>query len=286
MAKKWKRHDLVFFALGGLTTVALLASASLLALEVGAVTALYAAVLYGLRGRTGVRFEQAALLLAYAYSLWFYLGVARIVPALGLATLDSTLLRLDEWLLGVTPSVWMQGSPAWLDDGMSVAYFAYLPYLHVVALLELFASPKRADALASRLFPAFALGYAGYLLVPAVGPLVAFPELYASPLSGGWITTANHAFMEAGSPGFDVFPSLHILITLVVWSHDWSHARWRAWLMLPVVLLLAVSTLHLRYHYAVDLLAAVFVFGVVVALTRPEGGAQDGDRPSDDSRDR
>lgn len=266
MAERFARHDRFFFALGTLTTVALVGRGSVVALEVGTVTALYAAVLYALRTRHTQRSEQAALLLAYGYSLWFYLAVGRLVTALGRSTFDSTLLAADQALFGATPSVWMQGSPAWVTDGMSVAYFAYLPYLHGIGLLELFAGPVRARALASRLFPAFALGYVGYLLVPAIGPRYAFPELYDAPLQGGWITSWNEAFMESGSPGFDVFPSLHILITLVVWSHDWTHARWRAWLLLPVVLLLAASTLHLRYHYAVDLLAAVVGFGVVLGV--------------------
>ena len=271
MAECSRPHDRVFFALGTLTALALAGNGSLLAIEVGAITSAYAALLYALRARPTERSEQAALLLAYGYSLWFYLAVGRLVPALGRTACDTSLLAMDEALFGATPSVWMQASPAWLTDLMSLAYFSYLPYLHGVGLLELFAGPVRSGALASRLFPAFALGYAGYLLVPARGPGTAFPALYTAPVEGGWITSANQVFMEAGSPGFDVFPSLHVLITLVVWTHDWTHARWRAWLLLPVVLALAVSTLHLRYHYAVDLLAALAVFAVVGIRTRDAG---------------
>jgi membrane-associated phospholipid phosphatase len=51
------------------------------------------------------------------------------------------------------------------------------------------------------------------------------------------------------------FPSLHAAVSLVVLVCAWRHLRVWFWTLLPFVLGLWASTLYLRHHYAVDLLA-------------------------------
>ena len=64
---------------------------------------------------------------------------------------------------------------------------------------------------------------------------------------------------------YDAFPSLHVLMTLVLLGVDWHHWRWRFWIMLPFTLLMVAATLALRLHYAVDLVAGS-VLGFLVIL--------------------
>jgi membrane-associated phospholipid phosphatase len=51
------------------------------------------------------------------------------------------------------------------------------------------------------------------------------------------------------------FPSLHAAVSLVALLYAWRHLRWWFWVLLPFVAGLWVSTIYLRHHYAVDLLA-------------------------------
>jgi hypothetical protein len=57
-------------------------------------------------------------------------------------------------------------------------------------------------------------------LLPAVGPGRAFAELFAMPLRGGVLTDSNATLVAWGSSRYDVFPNLHVLITLILLDHD------------------------------------------------------------------
>src|SRR5690606_9915198 len=55
----------------------------------------------------------------------------------------------------------------------------------------------------------------------------------------------------------DCFPSGHTGIALLVLGYSWREARRFFWIALPVLICLILGTLAGRFHYGVDLLAAV-----------------------------
>jgi membrane-associated phospholipid phosphatase len=59
----------------------------------------------------------------------------------------------------------------------------------------------------------------------------------------------------------DAFPSVQLAASLYLLLFDWQHWRRRFWWVLTPCLMLWLSTMYLRFHYFVDLLA-----GMVVAL--------------------
>lgn len=201
---------------------------------------------------------------AYPVALGLYSSFAIVTPALGFPLQDAGLLALDEALFGQTPALltqpWVR---PWLTEVLSACYFSYHLYLHGLLVVETLKPLPRAHALHEVLFTAFAVGYAGYLFVPAMGPLSILGSAFTVPLQGGVLTALNDAVVARGGAGYDAFPSLHVLMTCVLLAHDARHARWRFMLMLPVCLGLFVSTVYLRYHYVVDLIAGFGVFLLV-----------------------
>lgn len=214
---------------------------------------------------------RARIFWLYAFTLAFYTAVEWIVPALGRAPVDGALLAADRALFGETPAARFTPTPGWTDL-LSGCYLSYHLYLHG-ALIWAAVRIETAGRLVRPLFLAFALGMAGYLMVPATGPAIAFPERFAIPIEGGWMTTVNQAFISRGTSLYDVFPSLHVLMTLTLLHHDWRWLRRRFWIALGPAVGLTVSTLYLRYHYAVDLLAGVGVWLVVVVSEARRGRA-------------
>lgn len=101
------------------------------------------------------------------------------------------------------------------------------------------------------------------MLVPAVGPGAAFPELFAGPLTGGLLTQLNAGLVTLGSARYDVFPSLHVLVTCVLLDHDRLLARRRFRLVVFPAAGMVLGAVYLRYHYAIDLMAGFVVFLVV-----------------------
>ncbi len=204
---------------------------------------------------------RARLMLAYAVTFFFYASVKHTIPALGLPSRDGWLLAADVFVFGVTPSVWLQRwSAPWVHDVFSASYLAFHAYLHLAMAWAVLGPRARAERFFTHVFSAYVPGIAGYYLLPGLGPAVAFPELFTVPIEGGWLTRLNAAVVAGGSSAWDIFPSLHTYITLVLLEHDRREHPRRFRVLLPVAMAIILSTLVLRYHYAVDVLAGALWF--------------------------
>jgi membrane-associated phospholipid phosphatase len=261
--RPWQTHEVALLALGMITSLALLYTRkgfNVVALEAVCSTSLYAAVLGACRGSPG-RWFRVRFLASYAFVVWFYCAVGRFTPALGTPLRDGTLLAMDQAVFGQTPALFFENvSTGWLTDLLSVCYLTYHFYL-IVAVVHAALTPNFAtQRLGIYLFTGFAVGFAGYLLVPAVGPALTYPELFRTPLPGGLVSRQIGEMVQAGSSGYDVFPSLHVLITCILLDHDWRNLRRRFWILIVPSIGLMISTVYLRYHYGVDVLAGLLLF--------------------------
>ena len=57
----------------------------------------------------------------------------------------------------------------------------------------------------------------------------------------------------------DVFPSLHVGISFVVWLYAYRNSRRLFLVLSPLILSLWVSTVYLRYHYLIDCIAGLIL---------------------------
>lgn len=201
----------------------------------------------------------------YLCALWLYGATSRVTSALGSPAWDETLLAVDRWMFGETPSVSLQVCAfPWLTDAMSACYAFYHLYLHGLLIMVMFTkSSASARRFGDGLYAGFAVGFVGYLFVPALGPGTAFPSLYGQALQGGVVSSLNAWLVGKGAALYGTFPSLHVLVTLILLEHDWHRCRERFWWVLGPAAGLLASTLYLRYHYAVDLLAGLGAFVVL-----------------------
>lgn len=177
---------------------------------------------------------------------------------------DAELLALDRFLFGETPSVPMQSLiHPWLTDAMTVAYFLHLLLPPVLALAWYKAGRRGFREYLLSILVIAVLGTTGYVLVPAVGPGVAYPELFHISLESSMYEPIT-SVMDAARAPRDVFPSLHVgLSSLVLWYGYRLSRRWFWILLLPVVANW-VSTVYLRYHYLVDVFAGWVVAAVAI----------------------
>jgi hypothetical protein len=266
-ARKLDAHDLVFGAFLLLMTVRLVVRDGVggphAQLYLG-FCALHAAVLLAAPIWLRLAFYPFALQAAY-----FMLGPA--MKSLGAVSVDGLLQQIDHGLLGVNLSVAIE---PWcrpiVTDVMSACYMLFFPYL-ILAHLDYFRrDPDTLRRFCAGLYTVYAAGLIGYALLPAAGPYVALAAEFRRPLEGGWLTRVHHAIVVRGTNGVDVFPSLHCGVTSFLLFFDRRHAprRYRL-LLLPVVILWA-STIYLRYHYVVDVVAGFALSGVGLLLAEPE----------------
>lgn len=103
-------------------------------------------------------------------------------------------------------------------------------------------------------------GLLGYVLVPAIGPMYTLHGQFTVPLSQPVaLFNREMQFMNLARVQRDIFPSMHVAISFLVWLYALRNSRPLFWLLSPLVLSLWVSTVYLRYHYLVDVVAGLLL---------------------------
>jgi membrane-associated phospholipid phosphatase len=194
-----------------------------------------------------------------------YMNMGAALARAGATLRDPELLQIDRFLIGTTPAVLLQPlvHPL-LTDALSLCYGLFIPYFATSLIWYFLGELPLARRFFAGLIGLYSIGFLGYLLVPARGPYLAFAGLFTVSLSGGWLTDANATLVGIGGNKVDVFPSLHCAASAFILAFDHRHSRGRFWLFLFPVLGLWISTVYLRYHYLVDLVAG-FALAAVAA---------------------
>ncbi|HET8661711.1 MAG TPA: phosphatase PAP2 family protein [Micromonosporaceae bacterium] len=210
--------------------------------------------------------RYVALVLAWVA---FYAVLHDITPALHPQVVDGWLVAADRALFGTDVSRWLNDhlGSAVMTQVMTFCYLSYFVTPLVYSAWHYY----RRNLTAYRDFAlsvAFlgVLGYSGYALVPAVGPHLYQASLYPDPMPGSGPLIEVVRLIQGDAR--DAFPSLHTGFTIVLLYLMWRDLRRAFWVYLPVGLGLLLSTMYLRRHYAVDLLAgvAIAVVAVVAAV--------------------
>ncbi len=174
--------------------------------------------------------------------------------------IDSKLIKIDLFLFGVHPTVWMERwIVPWLTDAMSVAYGSYY-FLPVILVVVLYLRKRTSEFEESVFVLTFGyyISFIGYIVFPAIGPRYSLAPLYSVPLEGSWITDFVRDTLNALEHNKrDCMPSGHTQIVLMVLYLARRYHRFLFWVFLPIVCALILSTVYLRYHYVIDLFAGV-----------------------------
>ena len=196
------------------------------------------------------------ILLMY-YSLW---GDATLMMVT--TDRDQALIALDQRLFGFQASLVLQRiiSPR-LTAWMTFAYFFHVVNIPLVGcFIYLRRERSRFREMMSGLMVVSFFGLLGYLLVPAIGPMYTLRNQYTVPLSHSvWMFNRDVDFMDFARIRRDVFPSLHVAISFVVWLYAYRNSKTLFWILSPLILSLWFSTVYLRYHYLIDVVAGLIL---------------------------
>ncbi len=205
---------------------------------------------------------QRARALTYRLGLFVpmvlsYFEMRVLLPALHPDLMDYRLYAIDLWLLGTTPSIWMQ---AWnvrpIVEWLSFFYYSHFFILIGMLLPALFfAKGRRLQELMAGSLLVVAVGHSLYTVVPGVGPYATIP--FDQPLQGGfWWKQVEVTVAMAGAQ-LDIFPSLHTAWPAYFTLHAFAHRdvqpfRW-LWPFLGFVALnIIIATMFLRWHWFID----------------------------------
>ncbi len=209
--------------------------------------------------REGWRY-WARELLAVPVVPFAFSNLGALIPLVNGHLVDDVLERWDRALMGpeMQAALYAVALPWWLTDLLTLAYstFFFLPVVLAVGLA------KRRDPYLPRVVTAvvftFLLSYAGYFVVPAMGPRTTVAQNRYATLPAGLVGAPLRDLLDHWEKTkSDAFPSGHTMVTLaVLFCARRRHPRLYT-IILPVGGLLIAATLLLTYHWLVDVLAAL-----------------------------
>jgi membrane-associated phospholipid phosphatase len=170
------------------------------------------------------------------------------------------LAAVDESLFGVQPCVWAERfiTPG-LTEAMSFLYLSFFWIAPSTSLLLLIQRRWREfRTVTVAVIVCFFLGYALYLAFPAAPPRTVLVYEFRTNLQGYPLFFSNlsaHTFALLPVDSRAAFPSLHAAVSLLALMHSWRYLRPWFWTLLPFTVGLWASTIYLRHHYVVDLVA-------------------------------
>ena len=227
--------------------------------------------------RTHLDLGPMRLLHDWSFALYVYVIYLMVLLVAGPGhsgrVFDDWLIAADRRMFGVDPTVWLvRLSHPIVTEILQLAYASFY-LLPLAVAIELYAGERewRFRQWAFVCGCGFFASYAGYLVLPAVGPRFTLHALEATAreLPGLWLTPGLREFIDVGGmvpvgasaadalrlAPRDAFPSGHTLVTLLSIAWAWRYRLRVRWVVTVAGLLLVFSTVYLRYHYVVDVLA-------------------------------
>jgi len=171
------------------------------------------------------------------------------------------LVAIEGWLFGGQPVVWAEQYITRTRTEIMSAFYGTFYMIAPSTVIVLWATGKRARARDALLgvIVCFYTGYLLYLVFPAAPPRLYMESLgmFKVNLRGGPILNLQDALIRLmpHDASRAAFPSLHAGVSVVSLYYAWHHCRWYFPILLFVVTGLLVSTVYLRHHYVVDLIA-------------------------------
>lgn len=197
---------------------------------------------------------------------------------------DAFFIRLDQWIFGFQPSLeFMRALPwVWVSEIFYAAYFSYYIMIFGVGLALFLRNRAHFNHYVAVVSFVFYNCYLIYLFLPVVGPRILYSDIVPftpppeAPPAEMWVwpeavqqgpfyRIMAVIYEHFETPGAAV-PSSHVAIALVTVYFSFRYLRAIRWPHLVVVLLLCLSTVYCRYHYAVDVPAGVLAAALLLPV--------------------
>ena len=209
-----------------------------------------------------IRFFLPGVLLSYWYPETYYFNNFIF------DNLDHHFMEADQLLFGCQPSLeFSKCMPwAWFSELM---YFGYFSYYFILFGTVFWCYIYRKEIANKSIFifvGSFYCCYIIYAVLPVVGPQFYFePPLNQVP--DGYIFCEIMRFLQAtGEKPTGAFPSSHVAITFVAVIFVAQHCRNLLKYILPLFVILVMSTVYIKAHYLIDVIGGFAAAAVLYPL--------------------
>ena len=217
-------------------------------------------------------------ILPVAYML--YSQVSNYIVHVNPNNYDAVLAAWDRAIFGVNPTEWIHRfSHPVLTEYFQI-WYNFFQLMLVPPAIEFFTRRRMRSfrVYAMTLVFGFYVSYILYFVMPAIGPRFEVHDFYAidRELPGLFFTEPFRDLINAGNNipadgmddpyeyvNRDCMPSGHTMMSILGMLMAWRYrSRWR-WLLTIGGISVVISTVYLRYHYVVDVMAGTVLAFIV-----------------------
>ena len=244
--------------------------AGLLATYAALVAAILVAAVYRTRVNPAKKGFYLSVIATVITVTFIFNSLGALIAGIHSTTFDARLIAADHAIFGVHPTVWLERFINPLLTGL--LQFAYISYYFIpISLGVVLIARGRFGEFEEVLFGillCFYLSYVGYLLVPAIGPRFTLSHLQSGNLQvSPFIEKIQDALNGLEKNKTDAFPSGHTAVSLMCLYYAWKEREKKLFaVFIPVVTGLIISTVYLRYHYVIDVIAGIALTGLTITL--------------------
>jgi membrane-associated phospholipid phosphatase len=203
-----------------------------------------------------------------AYVPFCYKQVPYLVTALNLHPADETLARWDLAMWKVDPVFWLSSiENRFTVEFLQLVYTMFIPGALVLGIILWVRKPRQEFRYGTFVIAAtFLISYLGYLTLPARGPRFMEYASQHSALQGWWMFHSLQNLLDTlEGVQYDCFPSGHVAVVLVGCYVARRISAPVFYGFAVFAALITISTVYLRYHYVIDVIAGMLLAIVVIA---------------------
>ena len=213
-------------------------------------------------------FQLLQNILVFALMTFLYKETA-MLNTLIFPKIDEFLSNLDQNIFKFQPSIEFSKhfNSLFFSELFYFGYFCYylLP-LVVLGILYKFL-PQKIEEFGFILITSFLLYYFIFIIIPAEGPQFYFPFPENTIEAKGIFGNLVKLIQKNGEAPTAAFPSSHVGISWIVIFWLYQNFRKSVKYFLPFVILLMFSTVYIKAHYFVDVVAGFLTAPIVFFLT-------------------
>ena len=202
---------------------------------------------------------------------WWYpdtYELNRILP-----NLDHRFAAFEQSLFGFQPALVFSQlcSHPVFSELMYLGYASYFPLIATVVVYYFFQHYQDFQRMSFVILASFFLFYVVFIVLPVSGPQFYYLAAGLDNISQGIFPDLGDYFIiiiahVAGERPTAAFPSSHVGLTFVLLLLAWrTRCRSLFYVVLTFFLLMCLSTVYIRAHYAIDVFAGI-VFGLIFYL--------------------
>ena len=198
-----------------------------------------------------IRSLTPLILIGYWYPETFQLGKCT------LPNLDHLFVAADQWLFCCQPSIeFSKAVPyTWFNELMNFGYLTYFVMVLGTCLFFFFTRQQLGQKIIFVILCSFLCYYIIFIVLPVMGPQFYFAYPNNTIPDAGFFRETLKFIQQNGEQPTGAFPSSHVGICLINLTLLYKYFRKGFYILLPIAALLIISTVYIKAHYLIDVIA-------------------------------